>query len=55
MKALEKLMDPTIIWVLIPVIAIIAVYSFKGLTRYYQHKERIEKIRAGIDPDAEEK
>ncbi len=51
MQALEKLMDPAMVWVVIPVVAIIGYYVNKGLRRHYEHVERIEKIRAGQDPD----
>ncbi len=54
MEALEKLMDPGIIWVLIPVVAIIGYYVNKGLKNHYAHVERKEKIRMGIDPDTED-
>ena len=54
MQALERLMDPEIIWVVIPVVAMIGYFINKGLKNHYAHSERLEKIRAGIDPDMEE-
>lgn len=54
MKALEKLLDPEIIWALIPIVAIIGYFVNKVLKSHYAHVERLEKIRSGIDPDHEE-
>ena len=54
MQVLEKLMSPGLIWVVIPVIALIGYYVSKGLKDHYAHVERVEKIRSGIDPDAAE-
>lgn len=54
MQALEKLLHPEVIWAVIPIVAILAVFSYKGVVRYFDHKERLEKIKAGIDPDAEQ-
>jgi hypothetical protein len=49
---LEKLISPDVIWAVIPTVAIIAVVGKKMLDRYLNHKERMAKIEAGIDPDA---
>ncbi|MFK7912509.1 MAG: hypothetical protein AB8B93_01230 [Pseudomonadales bacterium] len=49
---LEKLLQPEVVWVVIPVIAILAVVGRKLAQRYFEHKERMAKIEAGIDPDA---
>lgn len=53
MEYLENLLDPKIIGVLIPVVAIIGYYVNKGLKNHYAHLERKEKISMGIDPDKE--
>lgn len=54
MEFLEKLLDPGIIWAVIPVVAVVGYFVTKGLKNHYAHVERIEKIRSGIDPDMEE-
>ncbi len=51
MGFLEKLLDPAIIWVVIPVVAIIGVFGKQIVSRYFDHKERMAKIEAGMDPD----
>ena len=53
MQALEKLLSPSFIWLVILVVAIIGYYVNKGLKNHYAHVERIEKIRSGIDPNQE--
>ena len=52
MEVLEKLMDPSIIWVVIPVIAIAGAFGKQMLNRYFDHQERMAKIEAGMDPDS---
>ena len=54
MEALERLLSPDIVWVVIPVVAIVGVFGKQMLSRHYDHKERMAKIEAGIDPDAKE-
>lgn len=49
--ALSALMNPALIWVLIPLAAIICVQVNKGLKAQYEHKERMAKIENGMDPD----
>ncbi|MCH8142386.1 MAG: hypothetical protein IH908_12400 [Proteobacteria bacterium] len=51
MGFLEKLLDPAIIWAVIPVVAIIGVFGKQIVSRYFDHKERMAKIEAGMDPD----
>ena len=53
MEALEKIINPTTIWVLIPIIALLGYFVNKGLKNHYKHQERMEKIRAGTDPDGD--
>jgi len=50
----EKLLSPGVVWVLIPVLAIVGVFAKQMLNRYFDHKERMAKIEAGMDPDEEE-
>ena len=47
----RALMNPAIIWVLIPLAAIIGAFVNKGLKARYEHEERMAKIENGIDPD----
>lgn len=49
---MDKLLSPDVVWVVIPVVAILAVVGRKTAQRYFEHKERMAKIEAGIDPDA---
>ena len=50
---LNGLMDPTIIWVVIPVVAIIGYFVSKGLKAHYAHQERMARIESGLNPDDE--
>ncbi|WP_157726610.1 hypothetical protein [Thalassotalea crassostreae] len=52
MSWLSSVMRPEVLALLIPVIAVIAVFGNKALKSHHQHIERMEKIRNGIDPDA---
>ena len=54
MEVLEKLIDPSVIWVTIPLVAIVLAFARKMLNRHYDHQERMAKIEAGMDPDLEE-
>jgi len=48
---LSKLLDPEILVFLVPIVAIIAVAAVKTTTAVIRHRERMEKLRLGIDPD----
>ena len=50
-EILKSLMNPGVIWVLIPLAAIIGAMVNKGLKAHYNHQERMAKIENGIDPD----
>ena len=54
MEILEKLIDPRVIWVTIPLAAIFLAFARKMLSRHYDHQERMAKIEAGMNPDLEE-
>lgn len=54
MEILDKLLQPQIIGPLIGLVAVIGGLSISGLKLYFNHQERIEKIRNGIDPDDED-
>ena len=52
MNWITLLLSPNVIWVLIPIVAIIGIFSVLGAKVYFAHVERMGKIRNGIDPDA---
>lgn len=54
MQWITNIFQPQVLALLIPVIAIIAIFGNKALKAHHQHLERMEKIRNGIDPDANE-
>lgn len=54
MDVLARLIDPAVIWVTIPLAAIILAFARKMLHNHYEHRERMAKIEAGMDPDDEE-
>lgn len=45
---LQNLMNPAVLVFLIPLAGI----AIGGLKMWFDHQERMEKIRQGIDPDA---
>jgi len=51
MDILDKLLRPEIIGPLIGLVAVIGGISIAVAKLYFNHQERIEKIKAGIDPD----
>ena len=53
MDWLTPLLTEDVLVYLIPIIAIICVFSVKGAKVYFRHVERLEMIRNGIDPDAD--
>ena len=53
MEALLEFITPQILAIFIPILAIIAIFIYMGAKAYFGHVERLEKIRNGIDPDAE--
>ena len=50
----ERLLSPEVVWVLIPVLAIVGVFAKQMLNRYFDHQERMARIEAGMDPDVDE-
>ncbi len=51
MSVVQQLLDPAVVWVLIP-LAAIALFGVRSVTRsFIQHRERMAKIGMGIDPD----
>jgi len=53
MEVLEKFLQPQIIGPLIGLAAVVGGLAIGGLKLFFNHQERIEKIRNGIDPDLE--
>ena len=52
MDWVASIFKPEVLALLIPVVAVVAVFGNKALKSHHQHLERMEKIRNGIDPDA---
>ena len=53
METISMLAKPEVIGPSIGLIAVLAWAANKGLRAYFEHQERMEKIRMGIDPDYE--
>ena len=52
MDWIKSILNPATLPLLIPIVAIVAGVGFACLKVYFNHAERMEKIRNGIDPDA---
>jgi len=50
---LSKILQPEILVFIIPIVALLGVFIIIAIKLNYAHEERIAKINAGIDPDAE--
>ena len=50
----DKLLRPDVLGVLMVILVVIGVSASKILPRYFEHRERMAKIEAGIDPDDDE-
>ncbi|HEX4071143.1 MAG TPA: hypothetical protein VHX68_08235 [Planctomycetaceae bacterium] len=51
MSVVQQLLQPEIVWVLIPLAAIL-LWGVRSVTHsFIQHRERMAKIGMGIDPD----
>ncbi len=53
MEYLDQLLQPQVIGPLIGLFAVVGGLAVGALKLYFNHQERIEKIRNGIDPDLE--
>ncbi len=53
MEILAKFLQPSVIGPMIGLVAVIGGLGIAALKLHFRHQERIEKIRAGIDPDQE--
>jgi hypothetical protein len=49
---LERFLDPSTVWVIIPVTAIVMGCLVAIVKSVIRHRERMAKIGLGIDPDA---
>ena len=47
----DRLLNPEVIVFAIPIVAIIAVTGVKITNAMIRHRERMEKLRQGMDPD----
>lgn len=52
MEWFRILLQPQILALLIPIVAIVGAFSVAALKAHHRHQERIEKIKNGINPDA---
>ena len=50
----SALFNPAVLGIMIPLAAICGHYILKSQKMRYEHEERLEKIRCGIDPDRED-
>ena len=51
---MARLLRVEVLIFLIPIVAIIMGVGSKMLNRFFEHRERMAKIDAGIDPDRED-
>ena len=51
MSVVHQLLQPEIVWVLIPLAVILLVGVLKVTHSVIEHRERMAKIGMGIDPD----
>lgn len=55
MDWLDKLLSEDVLPIFIPIIAIVAGIGYAAFKSHLSHVERMEKIKHGIDPDANKK
>ena len=53
-QTLAKLLRPEVLIFLIPLVVVVGIAARKILTQLFEHKERMAKIEAGFDPDADD-
>ncbi len=53
-ETLARLLRVEVLIFLIPIVAIVMGVGSKMLNRFFDHRERMAKIEAGIDPDVED-
>jgi hypothetical protein len=47
----EFFLNPAVVWILVPITAIVLASAQKIYEQYCRHAERIEMIQSGIHPD----
>ncbi|SET87750.1 hypothetical protein [Thalassotalea agarivorans] len=52
MDWIQNLFKAETLALLIPIVAIVGAFLVAALKAHHRHHERIEKIKQGIDPDA---
>lgn len=50
---LQSMMNPGVLALLIPIVAILGFAINKGLKAHYAHQERMAKIENGLDPNTD--
>ncbi len=53
-ETLARLLRVEVLIFLIPIVAIVMGVGSKMMNRFFEHRERMAKIEAGIDPDIED-
>ncbi len=53
-ETLARLLRVEVLIFLIPIVAIVMGVGSKMMNRFFEHRERMAKIDAGIDPDRED-
>ncbi len=48
---MDRLLDPIVLGVMIPIVAIVGAFTLTILRRWARHKERMGMIEEGLDPD----
>jgi hypothetical protein len=48
----DRILQPQVVWVLIPVAGIVMVGINSALAQIHRHRERLAMIEQGLDPDA---
>jgi hypothetical protein len=51
MEVWDKLLRPDVLGPLIVILIVVGVSAAKILPRYFEHRERIVRIEAGLDPE----
>jgi hypothetical protein len=51
MDWIKDILDPQVLTLLIPIVAIVGAFSISAFKAHHKHLERIEKIKQGMDPD----
>lgn len=51
MEWLSQFLQPEVLSLLIPIVAIVGAFAVAALNAHHKHQERIEKIKQGFNPD----